>query len=331
MRNYVILLNWNGWKDTIECLESVFRLNSHDFRVVVCDNASENGSFEKIVGWANGEILAEPTNLHLSTLSSPPVPKPIPHIELTKEQVVSGAASHEARLVLIQTGANLGFAGGNNVGMRYARADPDCQFFWLLNNDTVVDPNALSALVAKALTDKRIGAVASICYFADAPSIVQAWAGARVNLWIGYARNDTRPHDDAWFDSLYGASMLIARTAVEDVGLLDEGFFLCWEETDFCIRLRKKGWRLAAAPSSRILHRVNASTGRNSLILDRYFTASGLRMLRLHSPMPRMAMFMFLTARFTRRLLRLRFANCRSVWAGIQDYLQMCPIVSKTS
>jgi GT2 family glycosyltransferase len=108
--------------------------------------------------------------------------------------------------------------------------------------------------------------------------------------------------------------------------LLDEGFFLYWEDTEFCLRLRKKGWRIAAAPDSRVLHKVNASTGGDRLILDRYQTASTLRLLRLHSPAPGLAALLFLTIRFARRLLRLQFARCGSVSAGIQDYRQMLPV-----
>jgi hypothetical protein len=78
-----------------------------------------------------------------------------------------------------------------------------------------------------------------------------------------------------------------------------------------------------------VLHKVNASTGGNRLVLDRHQTASGLRLLRLHSPAPHLASLVFLTVRFTRRLLRLQFARCRSVWAGIQDYRQMLPMSSR--
>jgi GT2 family glycosyltransferase len=329
MCTYVIILNWNGWKDTIECLESVFRLDCPDFKVVVCDNASRDGSMEKIKAWARGEILAESTIPQLSGLDLSPLPKPISYYELTRAQVKSGTASSHERFVLIQNDANLGFAGGNNVGVRYALGDPNCQYVWLLNNDTIVEPHSLSALIAKASTDTRIGAVSSICYFADAPSTVEAWAGAYVNLWIGYARNSTEPQTDDWFHALYGASMLIARAALENVGLLDEGFFLYWDETEFCLRLRKKGWRLAAAPDSHILHKVNASTGGNKLVIDRHFTASGLRILRLHSKMPHLAMLLFLMIRFARRLARFQFSRCRSVWAGIQDYRQLLPVTPK--
>jgi len=245
----------------------------------------------------------------------------------TNDSIVRIRAAHP-NVFLLESKTNLGFAGGNNIGIRYALAH-NADYVWLLNNDTKPAPDALSALVGKALTDDRIGAVASICYYADAPHTVQVWAGARVNLWIGRAVNSTIPRVDDWFHALYGASMLVARVAIEDAGLLDEGFFLYWEETEFCLRLRKKGWRLAAAPDSRVLHKVNASTGGDSLVLIRHSTASGLRLLRLHSAVPHFAMLMYLTQRIVRRLLQLRFSDCKGIWAGVQDYRRMIPVSSK--
>ncbi len=231
-------------------------------------------------------------------------------------------------VLVLESGRNLGFAAGNNIGIRHALAR-GADYVWLLNNDTKPAPDALSSLVAKAMTDRRIGAVASICYFADAPSKVQAWGGSRVNLWIGVSRLNTEPHKDDWFDSLNGTSMLVTREALENVGLLDEGFFLYWEDTEFCLRLRKKGWRIAAAPESRVLHRVNASTGGNSLVLDRHQTASGLRILRLHAVLPYFSSLVFLGVRFSRRLLKMQFLRCKSVWAGVEDYRRTLPLVQK--
>jgi GT2 family glycosyltransferase len=224
-------------------------------------------------------------------------------------------------ILLLHNQKNLGFAGGNNVGIRYA-LERGADYIWLLNNDTKPAPDALSALVAKASSADRIGAVASICYYADAPSTVQAWGGSRVNLWIGYSGLSRIPREDDWFDSLNGTSILVRRSAWEDVGLLDEAFFVYWEDTEFCLRLRKKGWRIAAAPDSRVLHKVSASTRGNKNWLDRLETASLLRILKLHSPAPALASTIFLAVRFSRRLLRLEFSRCGSVWRGIQEYQQ---------
>lgn len=280
-----IVLNWNGWQDTNDCLTALKDSTYPNQKVIVVDNGSNNDSVARIRG-AHPDVL------------------------------------------LIESKKNLGFAGGNNLGIRYALAQGS-NFVWLLNNDTTPAHNALAELVAAALTSNKIGAVASVCYYANSPSSVQAWAGARVNLWIGYGRNSTKPRSDQWFHSLNGTSMLISRAALEDAGMLDEGFFLYWEDTEFCLRLRKKGWRLAAAPNSTVLHKVNASTGGNKTELDRYQTASGLRLLRLHSPAPHLASLAFLLIRFGRRLARLQFGRCGSVWAGFQDYRHMRPISPK--
>jgi GT2 family glycosyltransferase len=273
-----IVLNWNGWQDTVECLLALRECTYPHLTVIVVDNGSTDDSVRRI------------------------------------------QAAHPDTL-LIESGRNLGFAAGNNIGIRYALAH-GADYVWLLNNDTKPAPDALSALVAKIQIDTCIGAVASICYYADAPFTVQAWAGSRVNLWIGYVRLSTGPRKDDWFHSLNGTSILLARAAIEDVGLLDEGFFLYWEDTEYCLRLREKGWRLAAAPDSPVIHKVNASTQGNKLVLDRYQTASGLRLLRLHAPAPRLASILFLAIRFVRRLVRFQFARCRSVVVGVQDYCQ---------
>lgn len=277
-----IVLNWNGWQDTIDCLEVLDVSTYSNMTVLVVDNGSTDNSVSRIRDAHPG-------------------------------------------VAVIETHRNLGFAGGNNAGIRHALAH-GAEYVWLLNNDTTAAPDALSALVAKATSDCRLGAVASVSYYADSPSRVEAWAGAHVNLWCGAGRNSTRPRPDEWFHSLNGTSLLISKAALEDAGLLDEGFFLYWEDTEFCLRLRKRGWRLGAAGDSNILHRVNASTGGNKILLDRYQTASGLRLLKLHSPAPAFACVLFLTLRFAKRLLGLQFDRCRSVWRGIQDYREMLPV-----
>jgi GT2 family glycosyltransferase len=273
-----IILNWNGWAHTGECLSALRECTYQRITLIVVDNASTDNSVAQIRA-AFPDVL------------------------------------------VLESGKNLGFAGGNNLGICHALAH-GADYVWLLNNDTKPDPHALSALVIKALTDTTIGAVASVCYYAESPSTVQAWAGARINLWTGSARLSMRPRPDEWFDALNGTSFLISRAALENVGLLDDNFFLYWEDTEFCLRLRKRGWRIAAAPNSRVLHKVGASTGRSRLILDRYEVCSGLRLLTLYSPAPRLARLCFLARKFARRLALAEVGRCRSVSAGARDYYQ---------
>jgi GT2 family glycosyltransferase len=280
-----IVLNWNGWQDTLRCLEALGRCNYSRLSVVVIDNNSSDSSVDKI-------RAAYPD------------------------------------VVVLKSKTNLGFAGGNNIGIRYAFAH-GADYVWLLNNDAWPSPDALSALVARSLSACKVGAVASICYFADSPQEIQAWGGSRVNLWVGYSKLVTDPQEDAALDALNGTSMLISRAALDEVGLLDEGFFLYWEDTELCFRLRKRGWRIVAAPASKVLHKVNGSTGGNPLILDRYQTASGMRIIRLHAPLPYLSLAMFVVMRFAKRLSHLQIARCRSVWEGMKDYWRNGPVVQK--
>jgi GT2 family glycosyltransferase len=283
MRSYVIVLNWNGWKDTIECLESVFRLDYPDLRVVVCDNASEDGSLQKINQWARGELLAESFNKSLSRLSAPAIPKPIPVQELTRHQAESGAATYRSRLVLIQTGANVGFAAGNNVGLRYALGDPESAFFWLLNNDVVVETGSLAAMVKLMDEMPDIGICGSLNISYHHPDEVQVQGGRLYTRWTG--RVKTPPSlkvgkltsCPARMDFVNGASMLASRAFLEQVGLMEESYFLYFEELDWAMRARGK-FKLGYSRESVIYHKEGAAIGTNrdrmkrSLLSEKYLS-----------------------------------------------------------
>jgi len=283
MNSRVIILNWNGWKDAIECLESVFRLNTESFSVVVCDNASTDDSLNKVKDWARGELHAESANPDMSRLSAPPFPKPISYVELTREQAESGTICSETKLILIQTGANLGFAGGCNVGLRYALGDQDCKYFWLLNNDTVVEPDSLSAMVRLMQSRPGVGLCGSLNVSYYNPQQVQAQGGKPYCSWT--SRVHTPPlrlvHEvashPAPMDFVNGASMLASRAFLENVGLMDESYFLYFEELDWAMRARGK-FELGYARESVIYHKEGATIGshadrmKRSLLSEQFLT-----------------------------------------------------------
>jgi GT2 family glycosyltransferase len=278
MRCCVILLNWNGWRNTIECLESVFRITGQDFCVVVCDNFSSDNSLEKIRQWARGEMRAESANPQLAYLSSPPVNKPIPYIELTREEAESVRPRRESRLVLIQTGANLGFAGGNNVGLRYALGQADCQFFWMLNNDTVVEPGALTAMVRYLEQVPNCGLCGSLNRAYYAPEEVQSEGGKQYSRWTARAYSPAVYNTEeslaysAPIDFVSGASMLARRNFLEHVGLMEESYFLFFEEMDWATRAKGK-FSLGYARDSVIFHKEGGSIGSHPDRMKRSLTS----------------------------------------------------------
>lgn len=287
---YVLLLNWRGWRDTLECLESVFRQDYPHYRVVVCDNDSGDGSLERIAAWARGEREAPSPEGPLGALSSPPVRKPIRCVELTREEAEAGGGG-DAPLVLVQTGGNLGYAGGNNVGLRYALARGDAPYVWLVNNDTVVDPGALLSMVRTAEEGDRVGMVGSRLLHYDRPDRIQAVGGGKVVPWQGLTRylgaeetDSARWSEPVELDYVTGASLLVRTALVETVGELDERYFLYSEEVDWCLRSRKRGWRLVYSPGSAVWHKGGKSVGYGSAVHDYYGTRSMLLLVRRFYP-----------------------------------------------
>jgi GT2 family glycosyltransferase len=220
----IILVNWNNEPDTAACLESCGRLDYPAFSVIVVDNGSADGSPEKL------------------------------------RQRFPG-------LEVIETGRNLGFAGGNNVGMGRA-LETGAEYVWLLNNDTQVERGALSALVEVAEQDRTVGMVGSKVLYFDHPGRIW-YAGGIMDDHAPYRCShrgvnevDAGQYDDATETGyVTGCSLLVRREVIERIGLLDEGMFLYFEDTDWGVRARRGGWRLIYAPRSVVLHKASASMG----------------------------------------------------------------------
>ena len=238
----------------------------------------------------------------------------------TDDSVARIRAAHP-EVPIIETGRNLGFSGGCNVGIRRALED-GADYVWLLNNDTTVDPQALTAMVAVAEADPGVGAVGSVLYYLDSPKDIQAWGGGRVCFWTGRSRHLLHPVPGARLHYLTAASTLLRRRALEEVGLLDENtFFMYWEDTDFSFRLRKAGWRLAVADQSIVLHREHAATGKGSPLLDYYFNESAVRFFRRYASIPAWPISIGVLGRLAKRVLRGNLpgfvSTLRGTYAGI--------------
>lgn len=214
---------------------------------------------------------------------------------------------------LLQTGQNLGYAGGCNMGIQRARK-LDADFIWLLNNDTTIRPDSLSYLVDAMGASPALGAISSVVHDEAPPCRIQVWGGGRLNFWTGRCRQFKRP---ARPDYLTGASMLLRREALEDVGLLDErAFFLYWEDVDIGFRLRSAGWALAIAEDSRIYHAESASIRKGSKLQDYYFSQSSVRFFRKYYRLWWWPLAVNLASRVAKRLLKADFPAVRVVFAG---------------
>jgi GT2 family glycosyltransferase len=224
----IIILNWNAYDDTFECLKSLEHLTYPYFHVFLVDNASQDNSFDKL-----------------------------------RQDYKDG--KFNVPITFIQTGKNLGFAGGNNVAIREAY-NQGYQYFWMLNNDTVVDPKALTPLVETLEKDRQVGIVGSKIYYYGTNKI---WfAGGIVNTWTGTTKHIGIKEEDAGqynrqleVDYITGCSLFFRRDVIENVGYMSEDYFLYYEETDWNVRTKQKGFKIIYCPDSVVYHKVSMSSG----------------------------------------------------------------------
>lgn len=264
----IIVLNWNGWRDTNPCLESLLKLENGDLHIYVCDNASSDESISRIRTWVEND-MAQVNNLRREAGGGEFMVRDL--FDLTpaggegKPPPVLGTNS----LTLLQTGRNGGYAFGNNVGMRLA-LDDGCEYFWIINNDTEVEPDSLTWLHRRIVEDPGIGICGSTLVYAGQRDRIQTLGGAkflplkgRSYALGGFALRDNPIDADAIETAISfvnGASMFVSRDFLTQVGLMKEEYFLYWEEIEWSMRARGR-FKLGYAPKSIVYHKVGASIG----------------------------------------------------------------------
>ena len=228
----IVILNWNGYTDTIECVASVLRMAYQNFDIVVVDNGSTDES-------------------------------------------VANIRAHFPQLRILETGRNLGYAGGNNVGIDWALRH-GADYVMVLNNDTTVDANCLTHLIEMANVSQA-GLLGPATYFHENQNML--WAiGAQMALEprLTYKILGERDGLAAWpkpliLDALVGSCMLIQRDVLEKIGSFSKEFFLCWEEFDLCARANAAGFKCVYVPNAAIWHKVGSTLGTAKSPLRIYF------------------------------------------------------------
>lgn len=216
----IIILNWNGLEDTVECLESLRKITYPNHDVIVVDNGSKGN---------DAQVLEERFGDYIH---------------------------------LIRNDRNYGYAGGNNIAIRYVLDNSSPDYFLLLNNDTIVGPDFLGQMIEVAESDASIGIVGPKVYYHNFPTRIQG-AGGRVNMRTGQASHigikeiDAGQYDtQQQVDYVFGCCLLITKEAIQKVGLFDESYFSYWEETDYCFRAREAGYKVVYIPEAKIWHKA---------------------------------------------------------------------------
>lgn len=252
----IIVLNWNGARDTIECLKSIqeLRIRNYELGIIVVDNGSTDDSISKI-----------------KKLSISHYP-----------------------LAIISNKQNLGYAGGNNIGIRYALGK-GADYVMVLNNDTILHSDSMIRIIETLKMDSRIGLASPKIYFAkgfefhknrykkEDQGRVIWYAGGKID-W-GNVYGSTRGVDEVdkgqydkegITDFATGTCMILTRKLIEEVGMFDERHFLYYEDTDLSERSRKAGLKVMYIPRAVVWHKVAQSSGIGSELNDYYITRNRL-------------------------------------------------------
>lgn len=264
MKIFLVVLNWNRKKDTLECLESIKKLRVKDYslRVIIVDNGSTDGSQKEI------------------------------------KKSIKGIEGK-----LIENKENLGFARGNNIGIKDALKE-GADFVMVLNNDTVLDKDLVVSLLLTTDKHKDAGIISPKIYFAkgfefhkdrytrrDLGKVIW-YAGGHID-WDnvlgsnkGVDEVDIGQHNSVSdTDFATGACMFIRRETLEKVGLFDEKYFMYLEDADLSIKAEKSGWRVLYEPSGILWHKVAQSSGIGSGLNDYYLTRNKLLFGMRYAPL----------------------------------------------
>ncbi|MDD4819451.1 MAG: glycosyltransferase family 2 protein [Flavobacteriales bacterium] len=236
MKLSIITVNYNGYQDTCELIESLTQNVTLDYEIIVVDNGSKRDE----------AVLLKDK---------------YPHI------------------ISIRSEENLGFAGGNNIGIKQAKGD----YIFLLNNDTFVQDDTFGYLIERLESDKKIGVVSPKIRFAFEDRHIQ-FAGytdmTRITLrnsLIGYDAKDDGMYDTPCQTAYtHGAAMMLKREVIEKVGLMPQLYFLYYEELDYCQMIHRAGYTMWYEPKCTVFHKESRSTGFNSPFRMMYLTRNRL-------------------------------------------------------
>lgn len=240
----ILILNWNGGQVTLDCLSSLKAVIYPNLEIIVVDNGSTDGSLESIC-----RLFPE-----------------TPILAMEK---------------------NLGFVEGNNAAIHLAQSN-GADYVLLLNNDTVVAPDFLDKLVAVSEAEDAIGVVGPTIYYYDRPDVIWS-AGGAINWERGASQMlnlnetdrdlpDSLPYE---VDFVSGCAMLVRTSVIQQVGLLDPRFFAYYEETEWCVRIHRAGYRVLHVPGARVWHRILPETREASPLVHYYMTRNRLLFLKL--------------------------------------------------
>jgi GT2 family glycosyltransferase len=267
---YIVLLNYNSTEDSIECLESVLKLDYINYQIIIIDNSETLQYFKELQSWAEGNRVLKETRF--KNLIEPLEKKPLDFLSIEEKDFL--LESKTEKILFVKAEQNKGFAAGNNLALKYILKQKETDsYIWLLNNDTVLEKSSLADIISEI--DKTAIPNAKVIYGTalleyDNPAKVQSLGGfynpttgLTTHLGEGILINEALSSFDKIVKNVsypIGASMIIKYRDLESIGLLSEDYFLFYEELDWVLRAKQNGGSVKILPVFGIYHKQGNST-----------------------------------------------------------------------
>lgn len=296
----IVILNYNGWEDTIECLnslQSTISNTNYIINVLIVDNGSDNDSVIELQKWMENSYIEHST------------------IHSINEK------SQKEKIILLSLNTNYGFAGGCNRGIEYSLNSLKADYVMLLNNDTVVEEGFIEPLITKIENDETIGIISSeIHEYFDRQTFFLGGA-ISYSRCSGYHNYNSRELNMRNVTFLSGCLWLIRGEAIKTCGLLDEKYFLYIEDVDYCYRMAESGYRLTCTKESVIYHKESRST-KSKPIISYYNTRNRLyfcKKIKRKKLKKAFFYFYFFFSRIIKCILMPQ--NTKYIYLGVKDYI----------
>ena len=313
MKVTVLIINYKNWHDTIECLESVFKSNHKDLEVIVVDNSPGNTSITKLEEWTKGTLNINHTRY--PELVFPEITKPLDCVLLSEEQFYTNQTTN--RLTIVKAKNNNGFAAANNIVLKKKlQQNKTGEFVFLLNNDTVIPPETITSLIKNYKTDPSIGLVGCTLLEYNNSTKVQSVGGVYSTFFgltkqvlEGVSLEDLKALESkAKIDYPAGAAMFLSTEALRTLGLLNEEYFLYFEELDW-VKKGESQYQTTYFDDCFVYHKGGVSIGSNkkSYISDKYSIINRINFARKYNKKSLTTVYLGVFLAIFKRFLGLNF------------------------
>ena len=289
---YIIILNYNGSDDSINCIESIQNSIYKNYKIILVDNNSDDDSITKIVNYLNSSNLK---------------------YDFLNQSCVDSDENNSDNIIIIKTSKNLGYAFGNNIGIKYALQNDDCDYLWILNNDNIIRENSLLKLIENS-NNKTVYGSKVLKY--KNPELIDSIGGV-LNPYLltsGHNFSNTLDSKSAkkvdFLDYIHGTSIFFHKDIINSIGYFDETYFMYYEDVEFSLRAKKNGYKLQINQNSVVYHNIDYKKYKNkdlNLLKNVYSVTNRLRLGRKYFKNRIMFVYIGVLLSFFKRIITFRF------------------------